>query len=133
MDESLDGVERVAKIVRALKEFAHPSGGEKRAGDVNQTLVNALTVARNEVKYVADVETELDEIPPVFCCPDELGQVFLNLIVNAAHAIEQKNAGTKERGVIRVCTRRADDEVIISFTDSGSGIPAEIQDRIFDP
>ena len=89
LSQTLDGVTRVATIVRAMKEFAHPEGKEMAAADLNRALLSTLTVARNELKYVADVETELGELPLVVCNIGDLNQVFLNLLVNAAHAINE--------------------------------------------
>src|SRR5262249_44137625 len=86
-ERTLDGVRQVGSIVGALKEFAPPSGLETAPADVNRALENTLIVARNEYKYVAEVATELGLLPPVVCNIGDLSQVFLNLIVNAAHAI----------------------------------------------
>lgn len=131
--QTLDGVSRVATIVRAMKDFAHPSHGEKTAADLNKALASTLIVARNEIKYVADVETEFGDLPSVFCNLEDLNQVFLNLLVNAAHAIEEAVKGKEVRGVIRVKTWHEGDQVIIAVSDSGCGIPETIRDRIFDP
>ena len=102
--QSLDGVARVATLVRAMKEFAHPDRKERAAADINAALLSTLTVARNELKYVADVETELGALPLAVCNIGELNQVFLNLLVNAAHAIGDAVNGTGQKGVIRVRT-----------------------------
>jgi len=132
--QTLEGIDRVATIVRAMKEFAHPdSSGGKVLADVNQLIGSTLTVARNEIKYVADVETELGELPPVACLPGDLNQVFLNLIVNAAHAIGDVVKESGGRGRIAIRTRRDGDEVVISVADTGGGVPERIRNRIFDP
>ena len=133
IDQTLDGIGRVATIVRALKEFAHPDQKDMTATDLNQAVLCTLTVARNEVKYVADVETELGDLPLVVCHPGELNQVILNLVVNAAQAIADVVAGNGGRGLIRVKTSRDDDAVVIAISDTGGGIPAAAQPRIFDP
>ncbi|MEA2639517.1 MAG: two-component system, NtrC family, sensor kinase [Chloroflexota bacterium] len=133
LGDSLDGVTRVATIVRALKEFAHPDAAEKAPADLNQALLSTLTVARNELKYLADVETELEELPLVHCHIGELNQVFLNLLVNAAHAIADVVGESGQRGLIRVRTERDDDAVIVSISDTGSGIREELRERVFDP
>ena len=133
IDQTLDGIGRVATIVRALKEFAHPDQKDMTATDLNQAVLCTLTVARNEVKYVADVETELGDLPLVVCHPGEINQVILNLVVNAAHAIADVVAGTDGRGLIRVKTTRDDDAVVIAISDTGGGIPAAVQPRVFDP
>ncbi|MCU0560753.1 MAG: ATP-binding protein [Desulfobacterales bacterium] len=132
---TLEGVERIAKIVRAMKEFAHPGREEKVMADLNGIIETTLTVARNEWKYVADVVTDFDpSLPPISCHPGEINQVVLNLIVNAAHAIEEaigSQGGGK--GVITVATRRCDGWARIRVQDTGAGIPAAVQPRIFDP
>lgn len=131
--QTLDGVNRVATIVRAMKEFAHPAQAEKSAVDLNKALSNTLIVARNEIKYVADVKTDLGEIPSVLCNLGDMNQVFLNLLVNAAHAIGDALKETDRRGTITVRTRQERDRVVISFSDTGCGIPPSIRNRIFEP
>ena len=131
--QSLDGVARVATLVRAMKEFAHPDRKERAAADINAALLSTLTVARNELKYVAEVETELGDLPLAVCNIGELNQVFLNLLVNAAHAIGDAVNGTGQKGVIRVRTALEKDAVLISIADTGGGIPEDIRDKIFDP
>ncbi len=130
---TLDGVRRVATIVRAMREFAHPGVSEPVASDINRCLEATLDVARNEYRYVADVVTELGQLPLVTCRPGELNQVFLNLIVNAAHAIADAVRGTGRRGRIAISTRRDGDAVVVRVADTGIGIPAAIQERIFEP
>jgi PAS domain S-box-containing protein len=129
---TLDGVERVTSIVRAMKEFAHPQSGQA-PGDLNRGLATTLTVARNEYRYAAVVETEYGELPPIVCNLSELNQVFLNLIVNAAHAIEDTVGESGQLGTIRIRTACDGDHAVVAVTDSGSGIPPDIQTRIFDP
>ncbi len=130
---TLEGVRRVATIVRAMREFAHPGQGDPVAADLNRALEATLDVARNEYRYVADVEKDLGEIPLVVCRPGDLNQVFLNVIVNAAHAIAEKVQGSGVRGVIRVRTREVASGVQVTISDTGNGIPAEIQHKIFEP
>lgn len=133
--QTIEGVNRVASIVRALKDFAHPDQTEHVATDLNRALLSTLTVARNEVKYVADVETDLGELPLVVCHPGELNQVFLNIIINATHAIADVvgvGAGGG-RGLISVRTVAEGDTVLIAIRDTGGGIPEAVRDRIFDP
>ncbi|MGO9096050.1 MAG: PAS domain S-box protein [Bryobacteraceae bacterium] len=133
--QSLEGVERVSKIVRAMKEFAHPGRKDKQAADLNNALSNALIVARNQLKYVAEVETDFQPLPSVVCHIADLNQVFLNLLINAADAMTEAQAkkGTGELGKIVVRTRHEGNRVVISISDTGCGIPAEIRQRIFDP
>lgn len=130
---SLDGIARIAKIVSAMKEFAHPDHREKSFADINRALQNTLTIARNEYKSVAEVELDLGELPLVLCHLSELNQVFLNLIVNAAHAIADvvKESGNKGRILVR--SFQKGDQIQVEFHDTGCGIPHGIRDRIFDP
>jgi len=132
-DRCADGLSRIAAIVGAMKEFAHPDWGEQAPSDINQAIQATLTISKSEYKYVADVETELAPLPPVICHIGELNQVFLNLLVNAAHAIEDVVASSRDRGTIRVRTSHGDDMVRLEFTDTGGGIPKDVQDRIFNP
>jgi signal transduction histidine kinase len=135
IQQSLDGVKRVASIVRAMKEFSHPGTGEKARIDLNAAIESTVTVSRNEWKYVADVVTEYDAgLPYVNCLPGELNQVILNVIVNAAHAIgDVVGSGSKGKGKITIRTRRDGDFAEIAISDTGSGIPENIRGRIFDP
>ena len=127
---SLEGVERVSETVRAMKEFAHPGDLEMTSTDLNQALRTALVVGRSEYKHAAEVELQLGDIPPVDCRRAELNKVFLNLIVNAAHAIEAKGAA---RGTITIRTRTDGALVRIEIADTGCGIAAAVLPRIFDP
>jgi PAS domain S-box-containing protein len=127
--QGLEGVDRVSQIVRAMKDFSHVDRGELTFIDLNQSLRSTLTVARNEYKYVAEVETDFRDLPAVECYGGELNQVFLNLLVNAAHAI----GDTGERGTITITTRHDGDFVEVSFADTGTGIPEEVRDKVLDP
>jgi PAS domain S-box-containing protein len=134
LGQSLEGTDRVAQIVRAMKEFSHPDTGEKKRVDLNHALVTSSTVSRNEYKYVADLVTELDPVlPPVMCLAGELNQVFVNLIVNAAHAIADANGEGGRFGRITLATRVDGDHVEIRISDTGTGIPEKVRPRIFDP
>lgn len=130
--QSLQGVEHVAHIVRSMKDFSHPGATAKVAADINRAIDSTLTVSRNEWKHVATVETDLDpNLPPIICFPAEINQVLLNLVVNAAHAIESTAQG--HSGVIQISTRKDGASVEIRIADSGPGVPSTIQDKIFDP
>jgi two-component system sensor histidine kinase TtrS len=134
--QSRDGIARVTSIVRAMKEFSHPGTREMAPVDLNRLLETTITIARNEWKYAAEMETELDpDLPQAPCLSDEMGQVFLNLIINAAHAIAEKfgDRPEGEKGTIRISTRTRADMVEIRISDNGAGIPEEIRKRIFDP
>ncbi len=131
--QTLEGVERVVSIVRAMKEFAHPDTKEMVAADINRALFNTLTVARNELKYVADIETDFGDLPPVICSIGDVNQVFLNLLVNAAHAIADVVRETGGKGKIRVHTESEEKMALITISDTGGGIPEAIYERIFDP
>ena len=132
-ERAFDGLKQVANIVRAMKAFAHPGEATRSFADINEALANTLAVARNEYKYVADVETSFAELPRLPCFPAELNQVFLNLLVNAAHAVAESVEGTTRRGHIRVRTAIEDGCVVVTVADDGVGIPDAIKERIFDP
>ena len=122
--QSLDGVERIAKIVRAMKEFAHPGGEVAAYEDLNKAIQTTVEVSRNEWKYVADVTTDLASDLLLVCCQlGPINQVVLNIIVNAAHAIGDLVKGTNQKGQIAITTRPAGDGVEIQITDTGGGFP----------
>jgi len=129
----IDGLKRVATIVRSMKEFAHPDSTDMTAVDLNRAIESTLVIASNEYKYVAVMETRLGQIPPVFCYAGDVNQAVLNIVVNAAHAIGDVVKDTGGRGRIIVTTRQQGDDVFISITDTGGGIPDHIRARIFDP
>lgn len=135
MAQSLDGLERIAKIVSAMKEFAHPGEVEMTSVDINHLIDTTITLGRNEWKYVAEMVTDLDPgLPPVVCLPGEISQAILNIIVNAAHAIgDVVDRGETERGRITVSTARSGENVVIRIGDTGGGIPANVRSKIFDP
>jgi two-component system NtrC family sensor kinase len=135
VEQSVEGVERVAAIVRAMKEFSHPGTRQKAPIDLNHALESTLIVGRAEWKYVATVETSFDrELPAVLCFPCELNQVFLNMLINSAHAIfDRYGASPAKLGVIRVTTRRAGEWAEVLIEDDGCGIPEENLRRIYEP
>jgi PAS domain S-box-containing protein len=135
IEQSLDGIERVAKIVRAMKDFSHPGSEEKRSIDINQAIETTITVARNEWKYVSDVETHFDSnLPLVSCHAGEFNQVILNLLINAAQAIGQAlEDGSQGKGKIVVSTTCDQDWAEISISDTVAGIPEDVRSRVFEP
>jgi signal transduction histidine kinase len=135
IEQSLEGLERVTTIVSAMKEFSHPSAAEKRLTDLHEAIKTTITVARHEWKYVAEVDTQFDaNVPQIPCLRNELNQVILNLIVNAAHAIaERAGEGNGEKGLISVSTELIGKEVELRIRDNGSGIPKAVAGRIYDP
>jgi PAS domain S-box-containing protein len=135
IQQTQEGVSRIGKIVRAMKEFSHPGQDEKKPIDINKAIESTITVARNEWKYVADMVTDFDpSLPLISCLPGELNQVILNLIINAAHALADiKTDQSEQKGFIKVATRKKENFLEIQISDSGPGIPKDIRHRIFDP
>jgi signal transduction histidine kinase len=135
IDQTLEGVERVSRIVRAMKEFSHPGTQEKRAIDLNKAIETTITISHNEWKYVAKIETRLaPDLPLVPCLAGEINQVLLNLVVNSAQAIAEAVQGDgSSLGTITVTTRRHGDWVELSVADTGVGIPDYAKERVFDP
>ncbi len=136
LEESVEGLGRIASIVRAMKDFSHPSSGELLPCLLANLLDTSVTVARNEWKYVAEIVRDYEvDMAPVPCLRDELGQVFLNLLVNAAQAIagHYKEQGLEGKGEIRIATRTVGPYAEIQISDTGGGIPEAIQHRVFEP
>lgn len=126
INETRDGLGRVKKIVQDLKDFSHVDEAEWQLADLHKGLDSTLNVVNNEIKYKAVVVKEYGDLPQVECLPFQLNQVFMNLLVNAAHAIA-------ERGTITLRTGRAGDDVWVEIADTGSGIAPENLKRIFEP
>lgn len=135
LDATLEGVGNVSRIVQAMKNFSHVDNEERVPSDINAAIESTVTISKNEWKYVADMNLELDpSMPLVPCFAGELNQVILNLIVNAAHAVHDfVDAPSGERGTITIRTSHADGHAEISITDTGGGISENVRDRIFDP
>lgn len=132
--QTIEGIDHVSKIVLAMKEFSHPGSEDMEIGDINKILETTITLSRNEWKYTADLKTSLDpELPGIYCLPTEMSQVFLNIILNAAHAVGEKNADTGTKGVITVKTCLKDSFVKIQIEDDGPGVPGNIRDRVMEP
>ena len=133
LSQALEGVERVGSIISAMKVFAHPSVESFSEIDLNRIVESSVTVARNEWKYVADVEMDLDHtLPMIQGNRGELSQVILNLVVNSAQAIEERFKGTA-KGTISITTRAHQESVVLTILDNGAGIKPEIADKVFDP
>lgn len=136
LKQSREGLNRISSIVRAMKEFSHPGNREAEEVNINSIIETTVTVARNEWKYVADVKLNLDpNLPPIACLSDEMGQVILNLLVNSAHAIEEKLGQTpeKDKGIITIETAQQRPWVVIHISDTGAGMSKHIVDKIFEP
>ena len=132
--QSLEGVERISGLVSAMRDFSHLDERRMAPTDLNRIVRSALTLLRNELKYVADVRIEADAaLPEAYCAGDDISRVLLNLLINAGHSIKEKiDKGLFQRGTITVSTRRLLDQVEIAVTDNGMGIPAAIRHRIFE-
>lgn len=144
LNETAEGIDRVTRIVKAMKSSVHPGGDEAVLTDLNEAVRNTLIVANSELKYVADVRTELGEIPQVMCYLGDVNQVLLNLVINAAQAIgekraEQRGTGPRDgpaaeppRGTITVRSRIEGEDVVIEVEDTGNGIDPSIEHRVFE-
>ncbi|HEY9188427.1 MAG TPA: PAS domain S-box protein [Ignavibacteria bacterium] len=135
INQSLEGVNKVRKIVLAMKDFAHPGVKTKSYSDLNRGIEVTATISKNEWKYYADLELDLDQdLPLIYCSLDEINQVILNMIVNSAHAIKDTiDKGKQEKGKIIIKTYKENDDAVILISDTGCGIPENIKDKIFDP
>jgi PAS domain S-box-containing protein len=132
MQRARDGIKRVTNIVHAMKEFSHPNTEARSSADINKAIETTVQVARSEYKHIAAVELNLGPLPLVPSNIGELSQVFLNLLVNAAHAIEASGKDVST-GRIRIGTHHAGADVVITVEDNGCGIKPENLDKIFDP
>ena len=131
ISQSLDGVEKVANIVKAVKEFSHPGSQEMQPVSINHLIDNVTTITHNQWKYMATLTKDLDDtLPPIECNPNELNQVFVNLIINASQAIEE--LGREEMGTIAISSQQVEQGAEIKIGDDGPGIANMDQDRIFD-
>lgn len=124
--ESAEGIDRVANIVQDLKNFAHMDKDELTWADINVGIESTLNIVWNELKYKAEVIKDMGELPEIKCYPQRLNQVFMNLLVNAGQAIEKK-------GCITISTRSANEHVVVTISDTGSGISQDHLDKIYDP
>lgn len=135
IDQALDGISRVSEIVRSMKEFSHPGTESKSQVNLNHAIESTVTVSKNEWKYCANLVTEFDEtLPDVPCLPGEFNQVILNILVNAAHAIESRNGvNSAELGTISIKTICEDEYAEIRISDTGCGMPEDVRAKVFEP
>jgi two-component system NtrC family sensor kinase len=138
IQQSLQGCGNLTQIISAMKEFSHPGTEEKIQTQLNEVVRNTMIISRNEWKYLADVEYNLDEsLPMVHCLPNEIGQMLLNLVINACHALEEQVFAQTDKGLIRLSTSlvqaNGQNWVELRVQDSGAGMPAELKNRIFEP
>ncbi len=135
IDDAQQGIDNVARIIVAMKEFSHPGTAVPTALDINRVLESTVVVSKCEWKYVAEVELDLDpHTPSIAGFANELQQVFLNLVVNAAHAVEARGKTDEQfRGKIRVASSYRGDRCLVTVNDNGCGIPANIRNRVYDP
>ena len=128
-----DGIDRVSTIVKAMKSFAHHDARDMAPADLNDGIRTTLMISRNEYKYIAELRTELQDLPPVLCNIGDLNQVLLNLVVNAAHAIQDSPGEDGKPATITVTSHLNNQQAIVRVADTGCGMPAEIRERIFEP
>jgi len=134
INESIEGLDRISSIVLSVKKFSHPEFNESQSVDVNSEIRNTINISRNEWKYHAELVTEFDEnIPNLVCVASDFNQIILNLIVNAAHAIQEKFRLTNSKGTIFVSTLHDKNNIKITIADNGSGMPDKVKDKIFNP
>lgn len=134
LTQSKIGIDRVIKIIKAMKDFSHPGQKDKNYANLNEAIEITSTICRNEWKYFADLELNLTpNLPQVLCTIDEINQVILNMIINSAHAIDEAiQMGKKEKGLIKISTILIDNFVEIDIEDTGIGILPENLNKIFD-
>jgi two-component system NtrC family sensor kinase len=133
LERMADGLTRIAETVRSMKDFANADQSAMVSVDLNRKIASTLVVSRSEYAHVADVHTEFANLPPISCNSGQINQVILNLIVNSAHAIADVVGNSGARGKITVRTAIDGDDVVISVSDTGGGIPEHVRARVFDP
>lgn len=134
IEQSIDGIKRVSAMISAMRDFSHIDERRFAPANLNKAVRTTIVILRNEIKYVADVEIELDEnLPSIMCCIDDMQQVFLNLVINAAHSIEEKLEEDGQRGLIKISSKQEDQYAVFTINDTGKGISPEIREKIFEP
>jgi signal transduction histidine kinase len=130
---ALDGLGRVTTIIRSMKIHAHPDRCESATADLNDAITSTLTIARNEYKYVAELVTDLGDLPPVTCYLGDFNQVIINLVVNAAHAIGDVVGTSGDKGRLTIKTSCDGADAVVAISDTGGGIPEHVREHIFEP
>ncbi|MBI1933844.1 MAG: PAS domain S-box protein [Ignavibacteriales bacterium] len=135
INQSLEGIQKIANIVGAMRDFSHSSPKEKISSDLHKLVLNAITLSNNTWKYIAKIETDFDDsISTILCLPNEITQVIINMIINAAHALEDKYSGSENLlGKIKIKTRLNISNADIYISDNGIGMSKEVLNRIYDP
>jgi two-component system, NtrC family, sensor kinase len=135
VEQSLEGLGQISSVMKAMKEFSHPSGAEKQPFDIHDVIESTTIVAKNEWKHVADLQLDFDwSLPPVLLLRNEFSQVMFSLIVNAAHAIAASlPAGSADKGKIVISTKALGADVEVRISDNGTGIPEHVRSRVFEP
>jgi len=132
--QALEGIKKVTEIVQSMKMFSHPGKKEKTIENINTLLKSTTIISKNQWKYVADVNFDLDKnLPEIACYPAELNQVFLNIIINSTQAIKDKFSKNDKQGLIKITTKKQQNSIVIIIRDNGIGIPKKIQKKVFDP
>jgi len=132
--QSIDGVKRVSAMISAMRDFSHIDERRFAPADLNKAIRSTVIILRNEVKYVADVEMDLEKtLPTVMCCVDAMQQIFLNLVINAAHSIGECKECGEDRGVIKISSKVDGEYVVFTISDTGKGISSDIREKIFEP
>lgn len=133
-NQCIDGLTRISEITKSIKNFSHDTMNDDwEEFNLNVGIENMIIMSQNEYKYCADIITDYGDIPLTTCCPNKLSQVFLNLIVNASHAIKAQYKDTHQRGTITIKTHEKDGFIYCEFSDDGTGIPEKIRNQIFTP
>ena len=135
LQQTEEGLKRITDIVKAIKIYSHPGQNNAKLTDLNEVIRNAVTVTTNQWRYVAELKTEIDDtLPPLVVNSGELGQVLVNLIINAADAIkERRDHGDPSDGLITLTACQDEKSVYMVIADNGAGMPEEVRKRIFDP
>jgi two-component system NtrC family sensor kinase len=134
LNQCSEGLTHISRIVQAMKNFSHPGESDKAPSNINQLIDNVIVISTSEWKYVAEIQRDYEpELEIISCESSSSNQVFLNLIVNAAHAIDEKFGETQVQGLIRITTKNSDDGIEILIQDNGIGMSADVKQKIYNP